>query len=171
MATMFGFLFTCDTTPMMNIEDRPLMIVAGMTTKRQTVPFGKAFLPNEYRWVFDFSWDVAFPLMYGYNVIRKVQQITTDGDSQIYNPLGALSKDPKSPWFGVVHMLCAFHLVEHVFPNIKHTVQCIISPCHITGEAKNFHGEQPVEFLCLIIHTATRLFCSWYKIQVSHTGL
>jgi hypothetical protein len=31
MATMFGFLFTCDTTPMMNIEDRPLMRVAAMT--------------------------------------------------------------------------------------------------------------------------------------------
>jgi hypothetical protein len=28
MATMFGFLFTCDTTLMMNIEDRPIMIVA-----------------------------------------------------------------------------------------------------------------------------------------------
>jgi hypothetical protein len=33
MATMFGFLFTYDTTPMTNIEDRPLLLVAGMTTK------------------------------------------------------------------------------------------------------------------------------------------
>jgi hypothetical protein len=39
MATMFGFLFTCDTTPIANIEDRPLMIVAGMTTKRQNSSF------------------------------------------------------------------------------------------------------------------------------------
>jgi hypothetical protein len=45
MATMFGFLFTRDTTPMTNIEDRPLMIVAGMTTKQQTVPFGGRFSP------------------------------------------------------------------------------------------------------------------------------
>jgi hypothetical protein len=49
MATMFGFLFTCDTPLMINIEDRPLMIVAGMPTKRQTVPLGRAFLPNECR--------------------------------------------------------------------------------------------------------------------------
>jgi hypothetical protein len=93
------------------------MTVAGMTTRRQTVRFGRALLPNECRWVFDFSWDVAFPPMYGDNVIRKVQQVTTDGDSQIYNPLGALSKDPKSPWLGVVHMLCTCHLVEQKFDN------------------------------------------------------
>jgi hypothetical protein len=55
--------------------------------------------------------------MYGDNVIRKVQQATADGDSQIYNPLDALSKDPKSPWFGVVYMLCTFHLVEQKFDN------------------------------------------------------
>jgi hypothetical protein len=29
MATMFGSFWTIDTTPMMNIEDRPLMIIAG----------------------------------------------------------------------------------------------------------------------------------------------
>jgi hypothetical protein len=55
--------------------------------------------------------------MYGDNVIRKVQQVSTDGDSQIYNHLDALSKDPKSPWSGVVHMLCIFQLVEQKFDN------------------------------------------------------
>jgi hypothetical protein len=50
MDTMFGFIFTCDTTLMMNIEDRTLMIVAAMTTKQQTVPFVRVFLPNECRW-------------------------------------------------------------------------------------------------------------------------
>jgi hypothetical protein len=62
--------------------------------------------------VFDFSWDVAFPHMYGHNVIRKVQQVTTYYDIQIYNPLDVFSKDPKGPWFGVVHMLCTFQAIE-----------------------------------------------------------
>jgi hypothetical protein len=72
MATMFGFLFMCVTTPMMNIEYRPLMKFAGMNTEQHTVPFGRAFLPNECCWVFDFSWDVEFSLMDGENVIIKV---------------------------------------------------------------------------------------------------
>jgi hypothetical protein len=83
MATVFSFFFTCDTTPMKNIEDISIMIVAGMTTKQQTAPFGRAFLSKECCWVFNFSWDVEFPLMYGYNVFIKVQQVTTDGGSQI----------------------------------------------------------------------------------------
>jgi hypothetical protein len=55
--------------------------------------------------------------MHGENIIRKLQQVTTDGDSQIYNPLDVLSKDPKSPWFDVVHMLCTCHLVVQKFDN------------------------------------------------------
>jgi hypothetical protein len=31
--------------------------------------------------------------------------------------LDALSKDPNSPWSGVVHMSCTFHLVEQKFDN------------------------------------------------------
>jgi hypothetical protein len=49
MPTMFDFMLMCDTTPMMNIEDRPLTKVAGMTAKRNTVYFGRVLLPNECR--------------------------------------------------------------------------------------------------------------------------
>jgi hypothetical protein len=75
MATMFGFFWTLDTTPMMNIEDRPLMIVAGMETNRKSSPYGGAFLPSEGEWVFDFSMVVVLPLLYGINVIRNIQQV------------------------------------------------------------------------------------------------
>jgi hypothetical protein len=60
---------------------------------------------------------VALPLLYGNNVIRNIQQVTTDGDCQIYNPLDLLSKNESSPWYGVKHMACTFHLVEHQFDN------------------------------------------------------
>jgi hypothetical protein len=97
MATMFGFVWTLDATPMKNIEDRPLMIVAGMETNRKSSPFGRAFLPSEDEWVFNFSMVVALPLLHGINVIRNIQQVTTDGDMQIYNPLDMLSRDESSP--------------------------------------------------------------------------
>jgi hypothetical protein len=61
---------------MMNIEDRPLMIMAGMETNRKSSPYGKAFLPSEAEWVFDFPMVVVLPLIYGTNVIRNIQQVT-----------------------------------------------------------------------------------------------
>jgi hypothetical protein len=63
MATAF-FVWTLDTTPMMSIEDRPLVIMAGMCTTRKPSPYGKAFLPSKGEWVFDFSKVVALPLLY-----------------------------------------------------------------------------------------------------------
>jgi hypothetical protein len=90
MATMFGSLWTLDTTPMTNIEDRTLMIMTGMCSNRKSCPYGRAFLLSEGEWVFDFYMGVALPLLYGNNVLRNIQQVTTDGDRQIYNPLDLL---------------------------------------------------------------------------------
>jgi hypothetical protein len=93
MATMFGSFWTLDTTPMTNIEDIPLMIMAGMCTNRKSCPYGQAFLPSEGEWVFDLSMVVAVPLLHGSNVIRNIQQVTTNGDRQIYHPLDLLSQN------------------------------------------------------------------------------
>jgi hypothetical protein len=112
MATMFGFFGTIDTTSMMSIEDRALMIMAGMETNRKSSPHCKDFLSNEGEWVFDFSILVVLSLLYGINVIRNIQQVTTDGDRQIYNPLEILPREESSPWYGVRHMVCTFHVVE-----------------------------------------------------------
>jgi hypothetical protein len=117
VATMFGSFWTLDTTPMTNFEDRPLMIMAGMCTHRKSCPYGITFLPSEGEWVFNFSMVVALPLLYGNNVIRNIQQFTTDGDRQIYNSLDLLSQKESSPWYGVKHMLSTFHLVEQQFDN------------------------------------------------------
>jgi hypothetical protein len=60
---------------------------------------------------------VALLLLYGNNVNRNIQQVTTDGDRQIYNPLDLLSQNESSPWYVVKHILCTFHLVEKIFNN------------------------------------------------------
>jgi hypothetical protein len=79
MATLFGFLWTLDTTPITNIEDRPLMIMAGMCKNRKIFPYGRAFLPSEGEWVLEFSMVVASPLLYGNNDIRNIQQVSSNG--------------------------------------------------------------------------------------------
>jgi hypothetical protein len=96
MDTMFGSFWTLDTAPMMNIEDRPLMIMTGMYKDKKSCPYSRVFLPTKGKWVF-FSMVVALPLLYGNNVIRNIQQVTTDGDRQIYNPLDLLSHNESSP--------------------------------------------------------------------------
>jgi hypothetical protein len=116
MATMFGF-FTLDTIPMMNIEDIPLVIMDVMSITRKPSPYGRAFHPSKGEWVFYFSIVVALPLFYGNNIIRNIQQVITDVDRQIYNPLYILSKDESSPWHGVKHIKCTFHLMEKQFDN------------------------------------------------------
>jgi hypothetical protein len=40
VAAMFGSFWTLDTTPMTNIEDRPLMIIADMCNNRKSCPYG-----------------------------------------------------------------------------------------------------------------------------------
>jgi hypothetical protein len=118
MATVFGYFWTLDNTPMTNIEDRPLMIMTVMFTYRKSCPYGRAILPSEGKWVFDFSMVVELPLLYGNNVIRNIQQVTTNGDYQIYNPLDLLSQNESSPWYRVKHiMLCTFNLFEQQFNN------------------------------------------------------
>jgi hypothetical protein len=117
MATMFGFVWTLDTIPMKNIENRPVIIMTVMEINRKESPYGRAFLPSEVEWVFDFSMVVVLPLLYVINVVRNIQQVTADGDRQIYNHLEILSRDESSTWYGVKHMLCTFHLVEERFDN------------------------------------------------------
>jgi hypothetical protein len=41
----------------------------------------------QVKWAIDFSMVVALPLLYGNNAITNIQQVTTGGDRQIYNPL------------------------------------------------------------------------------------
>jgi hypothetical protein len=77
------------------------MIMAGMCTNRKSIIYDRSFLPSEGEWVFDFSMVVALPLLYGNSINRNIQQVTTDGNRQIYNPLDILSKDESSPWYGM----------------------------------------------------------------------
>jgi hypothetical protein len=57
---MYPELLSVDTTGDTNIEDRMLMIVAGLDDTRRNFPSPRAFLPSECQWVFHFSFSYVF---------------------------------------------------------------------------------------------------------------
>jgi hypothetical protein len=67
--------------------------------------------------MFEFSMVVELQVLYGNNVIINIQQVTTDGDRKINNPLDILPKDKSSPWYGTKHMICTFSLMEQQVEN------------------------------------------------------
>jgi hypothetical protein len=47
--------------------------------------------------------------------VERINQINTDGDRQIYNPLTNCILDKTSPWFGCIHVLCYYHMIDKLF--------------------------------------------------------
>jgi hypothetical protein len=47
--------------------------------------------------------------------VERIHQINTDGDRQIYNPLTNYILDKNSPWFGCIHVLFNYHMVDKLF--------------------------------------------------------
>jgi hypothetical protein len=77
----------------------------------------RAFVPSEceWVWVWIYCYDVALPALLGNEVISRIKQINTDGDRKIYEPRTKLSLDEKSPWYGVKHCICAYHMIDKLF--------------------------------------------------------
>jgi hypothetical protein len=51
----------------------------------------------------------------GEATVERINQINTDGDRQIYNPLTNCILDKNSPWFGCIHVLCNYHIIDKLF--------------------------------------------------------
>jgi hypothetical protein len=47
--------------------------------------------------------------------VERIDQINTEDDSQIYNPLTNCILDKSSPWFGCIHVLCNYHMIDTLF--------------------------------------------------------
>jgi hypothetical protein len=52
------------------------------------------------------------PSLLGDKTIRRVQQVNTDGDTEIYFPLDTLKSQPNTPWEKCHHCLCTYHLIN-----------------------------------------------------------
>jgi hypothetical protein len=69
-------LLAVDITGDINIEDRMLMIVAGLDNMRRNFPSLRAFLPSECQWVFHFSFSYVFPKLLRQGTLRRIKQMS-----------------------------------------------------------------------------------------------
>jgi hypothetical protein len=84
--------------------------------------------------------EVAIPLLVGRSVVERINQINTDGDREIYNPLtNCIVLDKNSPCFGCIHiMLCTYHnMIDKLFSTkvkITDTNRIMVEYCNQWGE-------------------------------------
>jgi hypothetical protein len=114
--TMFPEVLPIDTTYGKNRKKRSLLVFAGTDNNRKKITAMRAFLPSECEWVFRYVFEVAIPSLIGKATVERINQINTDGDRQIYNPLTNCILDKNSPWFGCIHVLCNYHnMIDKLF--------------------------------------------------------
>jgi hypothetical protein len=85
--TMFPKVLSIDTTYGTNREKRPLLVFAGTDSNRKNFTALCAFVPSECEWVFRYVFEVAIPSLIGEATVGRINQINTNGERQIYNPL------------------------------------------------------------------------------------
>jgi hypothetical protein len=73
---MFPELLAVDTTGDTNIQDRMLMIVAGLDNVRRNFSSLRVFLPSACQWVFHFSFSYVFPKLLGQGTVRCIKQVS-----------------------------------------------------------------------------------------------
>jgi hypothetical protein len=113
--TMFSEVLFIDTTYGTNRENRPLLIFAGTDNNRKTFTALRVFLPSECERVFRYVFEVAIPSLISKATVERINQINTDGDRQIYNPFTNCILDKSSTWFGCIHVLCNYHMIDKLF--------------------------------------------------------
>jgi hypothetical protein len=64
---------------------------------------------------FRYVFEIAIPSLLGEATVERINQINTDGDSQIYSPLTNCILDKTSPWFGCIYFLCSYHMIDKLF--------------------------------------------------------
>jgi hypothetical protein len=113
--TKFPEVLSIDTIYGRNREQGTLLVFAGTDKNRKHFTALRAFLPSECEWVFHYVFEVAIPSLIGDATVERINQINTDGDRQIYNPLTNCILDKSSPWFGFIHVLCNCHMIDKLF--------------------------------------------------------
>jgi hypothetical protein len=110
--TMFPEVLSIDATYGTNREKRTLLVFAGTDKNMKNFTALSAFLPSECEWVFRYVFEIAIPSLISEATVERINQINTDGDRQIYNPLTSCILDKISPWFGCIHVLCNYHMID-----------------------------------------------------------
>jgi hypothetical protein len=92
-----------------------LLVFAGTYNNRKNFTALRAVFPLECEWVFRYIFEVAIPSLIGEATVERIHQINTDGDIKIYNLLTNCILDKSIPWFGCIHLLCNYHMIDKLF--------------------------------------------------------
>lgn len=112
LAMCFPEAWGVDVTFGTNAEQRPLKSATLKMSTNQTMTHFHSFLPCVARWAYAWSFGVAMPKLLGKDTLQRNNVVCTDGEEKEYGPLVVLSKQQDSPWYGTMHNLCVFHLVD-----------------------------------------------------------
>jgi hypothetical protein len=122
--TMFPEVLSIDTTYGTNRETRPLLVFAGTDNNSKNFTSLCAFLPSECEWVFRYVFEIAIPSLIGEATVERINEINTDDDRQIYNPLTNCILDKTSRWFGCIHVLCNYHMFDKLVSTNEKITDC-----------------------------------------------
>jgi len=102
-------VIAADVTSQTNSEMRPLFLLAGKTADNQTFIALAAFLPRQSRWVFDWIFRFAVPLLLPQTALERVNLLMTDGDEKEYNPFLQVAE---TIYPQAAHGLCVWHIID-----------------------------------------------------------
>ncbi len=104
----FPEVLMIDVTMGTNNQGRPLAVTCSPGPDMKTFVPMRCFLPSQCRWVFDWLFSSAIPLLLGRESLQRTQLVLSDGDPKIYHAFD----DAQLKWYpNAKHGLCLFHLV------------------------------------------------------------
>ena len=105
--------FSCsDVTHGTNSEKRPLLIFCGKDGNNKSFSHTWAFLPSQSRWVLDWFFSYACPVLHRASVLQRNRIHITDQDAQ---ECGAFLDSQQLVFPNSNHRLCAFHKINRNF--------------------------------------------------------
>ena len=81
-----------DATADSNKEGRPLVTVTSKDSFGHMFFVLRAFLPSEQSWAYKWLFQTMFPSLIGKDVLKEINIVVTDGDSQEITQLGCSSQ-------------------------------------------------------------------------------
>jgi hypothetical protein len=111
---LFPEVLKADVTSQTNKERRPLFLLVGKDSYGSTFTALRCFMPSEQKWMFQWLWESATPLLMGKSVLRRNNLLLTDGDFNEYEPF-VNARDTLYPHSQ--HGLCCYHLISLAISN------------------------------------------------------
>jgi hypothetical protein len=106
---LFPEVIKADVTSQTNKEKRPLFLVIGKDSYGKTFTVFRCFMPLEQKWIFQWLWETAFPILVRKSVLQRNILLLTDGDFNEYEPF-VNARNALYPHSQ--HGLCCYHLIN-----------------------------------------------------------